>query len=311
MTKRYRPLAGSTATTSPLPWVRHAVVVLALSLAWPAAAGGADPTETTNPVGINTGELGATSPPASGSAETAGEDDATDSTTASATSSTTSSATASAPPPALLPYTAEYRISYDGLSTTAERSLRKTGNTWHLAQDASIFFLKVSEQAQIEDTPSGLRSQQYQYRNSVSSKRDQNIVFDWQAGVVADRQADKPWQKPLNGNLTDQLGSQLQLRAALINGSFADGFEQTIVKKGKTKTYQYQVLDHETVDSALGKIDTIKLRRYREGSSAESVIWVAKKWNYLIVKLQQIEDDDTFSLELLSATLDGQQLAAQ
>ncbi|QQD17615.1 DUF3108 domain-containing protein [Spongiibacter nanhainus] len=295
MTKRSRPQAGNTATIEAQVrlWRAAIIALLTLNLALPAAAGGSGPdTATTPAVGINTSELDAIEPP-------------------SASDNDTPDVPPKTPTPALLPYTAEYRISYDGMSTTADRTLRKDGDTWHLAQDASIFFLKVSEEARVKASSSGLRTQQYSYRNSVSSKRNQHIIFDWEAGVVADRQARKPWQKPLSGNLSDQLGSQLQLRATLLSGRFKDGYEQTIVNKGKIKTYQYNLLGEETVESALGTVDTIKLRRHREGSSAEAIIWLAKGWNYLIVKLEQLEDDDAFSLELLNAKLDGQQLAAK
>lgn len=309
MTKRSRPQAGNTATTERRSrlWLTATAGLLAIGFAMPALAGGNHPDQAATPdVGINTSELdSAPSPNASSNAPGA---DVTDSGTPT-TEADPPSATPEAEP-ALLPYTAEYRISYDGLSTTADRTLRKDGDIWHLAQDASIFFLKVSEEARVKASSSGLRTQQYNYRNSVSSKRNQHIVFDWDAGVVADRQAQKPWQKPLSGNLTDQLGSQLQLRATLVSGRFQDGFEQTIVNKGKIKTYQYQLLGEEKVESALGTVDTVKLRRHREGSSAEAIIWLAKEWNYLIVKLEQLEDDDAFSLELLNAKLDGQQLAA-
>lgn len=275
-------------------WRAATIALLTLSLALPATAGGSGPDAATTPaVGINTSELDAISPPSAD----ARHNDAPDTPPKT-------------PTPALLPYTAEYRISYDGMSTTANRTLKKDGDTWHLAQDASIFFLKVSEEARVKASSSGLRTLQYNYRNSVSSKRNQHITFDWEAGVVADRQARKPWQKPLSGNLTDQLGSQLQLRAALVSGRFQDGFEQTIINKGKIKTYQYQLLEKEKVESALGTVDTVKLRRHREGSSAETIIWLAKEWNYLIVKLEQLEDDDAFSLELLNAKLDGRQLVA-
>jgi len=295
MTKRSRPQAGNTATIEAQVrlWRAATIALLTLNLALPAAAGGSGPdTATTPAAGINTSELDAIEPP-------------------SASDNKTPDVPPKTPTPALLPYTAEYRISYDGMSTTADRTLRKDGDTWHLAQDASIFFLKVSEEARVKASSSGLRTHQYSYRNSVSSKRNQHIIFDWEAGVVADRQARKPWQKPLSGNLSDQLGSQLQLRATLLSGRFKDGYEQTIVNKGKIKTYQYHLLGEETVESALGTVDTIKLRRHREGSSAEAIIWLAKDWNYLIVKLEQLEDDDAFSLELLNAKLDGQQLAAK
>lgn len=209
------------------------------------------------------------------------------------------------PPIPLHPYRAEYQISHNGLSTVAKRELARRGEHWVLSQNARIFFLKVDEEALIETTDSGLRPLRYDYENSVSSKRNQRIRFDWQRNTVADKKARKPWSFELKDNYTDQLSSQLQLRQQLLAGSFDDNghIEQTIISNGKIKTYRIEKLGEESVETALGNFDTVKLRRHREGSSSETFIWMAPELNFLIVKMEQVEDDDNFSLEILKADI--------
>ncbi len=212
----------------------------------------------------------------------------------------------------LLPYRAEYHISHDGLSTTAQRSLQRDGEHWRLSQQASLFFLKVDEESLIENRDGQLRPLRYRYSNNVNSKQNQHIVFDWARGIVSDNKTQKPWQKALKSDYSDQLSSQLQLRQMLVNGELGEASTQTIVKKkGKLKTYRIERLGEERLNTDIGALDTVKLRRHREGSSSETFIWLAPQLNYLIVKLEQFEDDQVYSLSILSAAIeDPRQTAA-
>src|SRR5690606_28477966 len=123
----------------------------------------------------------------------------------------------------------------------------------------------------------------------IRSKSNQHIVFDWASGEASDKVYRKPWTLPLEDDYTDQLTSQLQLRQRLLNGGDDASWTQTIVKNGKIKKYQIEKQGEERLHTNVGPMDTIKLRRKREGSSAETLIWLAPAWDYLIVRLQQIE----------------------
>lgn len=208
----------------------------------------------------------------------------------------------------ILPYQAEYKISSNSLTTTATRSLSKQGNNWQLSQHAKLMFIKVSEESVIEDGAKGLRPLSYEYSNNFSSRQDQKINFDWQKGLASDKKYRKPWTAHLTAGTFDQLSAQLQMRQALIHGRFDTAMAQTVVNRGKHKTYQVEKIGEEVIDSPVGKLNTVKLSRSREGSDSETIVWLAKDWNYLIVRLEQTDEDDTYSLELLSATLNGKKV---
>ncbi|MBB5186859.1 hypothetical protein HNQ57_001122 [Zhongshania antarctica] len=208
----------------------------------------------------------------------------------------------------ILPYEAEYKISSNSLTTTATRSLSKQGNNWQLSQRAKLMFIKVSEESIIEDGAMGLRPLRYEYSNSFSSKHDQKINFDWPRALASDKKYRKPWSAPLTAGTFDQLSAQLQMRQALISGRFDTTMVQTVVNRGKHKTYRVEKMGEEVIDSPVGKLNTVKLRRSREDSDSETIVWLAKDWNYLIVRLEQTDEDDTYSLELLSATLNAKKV---
>lgn len=216
---------------------------------------------------------------------------------------------------ALLPYEASYQIKHDNLSTNGSRQLQRQGDDWLLSQRANILFLKVEEHSTIEQHQGVLRPRNYRYENSVSKKQRQRIHFDWSKKMASDHEARKPWSKPLHDGTYDQLSGQLALRQQLIGNANADNFSQTIVKKGRFKTYRFENMGEELIDGPLGKVRAVKLRRHRTKSkstkrNSETFIWLAPAWNYLIVRMRQEDEDGLFSLELLRATLDGEPLPA-
>ena len=206
---------------------------------------------------------------------------------------------------ALTPYRAHYQISHDGLSTMAERILERDGDHWRLSQHAKLFFFKVDEESKLEVHKGTLRPLSYRYENNVSSKKNLELTFDWAKQTVSDKQAKKPWQKALKPHFSDQLSAQLQLREMLIKGQLDSQQNQTVVKrKGKLKTYGISRIGEERIETAMGTLQTVKLRKHRDGSSSETFIWLAPELNYLIVKLEQREDDELYSMNLLSAEFD-------
>ncbi|MBD2858388.1 DUF3108 domain-containing protein [Spongiibacter sp. KMU-158] len=220
-----------------------------------------------------------------------------------------------APSSVLLPYTAYYRMHHNGLSAEAKRSLVKNGdNQWQLSQKAKLFFIRVSEESQLKEHDGQLRPLFYNYENSISSRQNQQINFDWQNLTASDQTFRKPWQMPLLPEYTDQLSAQLQMRQALIDNRFADKLEQTILTKGKMKTFVLEIAGEEVLDTPAGKLNTIKLRRYRKDKPEDRdnamLVWLAKDWNYLIVRLESRDEDELFMLELLNAQLAGKAVGA-
>jgi hypothetical protein len=205
----------------------------------------------------------------------------------------------------ILPYQAKYKISSNSLTTTATRSLSKQGNNWLLKQHAKLVFIRVSEESVIEDSDDGLRPLHYEYSNNMSSRQDQNIDFHWTTQSATDKKYRKPWSSKISADTFDQLGAQLKMREALMYDRLGGEISQTVVNRGKHKTYTIKKLGEETIDSPAGKLRTVKLLRSRPGSSSETTVWLAKDWNYLIVRLEQREDDEVYSLELINATLNG------
>ncbi len=58
-------------------------------------------------------------------------------------------------------------------------------------------------------------------------------------------------------------------------------------------TYDFRVLGEERVDTVVGSVDAIKVERVRDPTQSKriTILWFAKDWDYLLVRLQQVEKD--------------------
>ena len=81
-----------------------------------------------------------------------------------------------------------------------------------------------------------------------------------------------------------------------------------MVDGDEIETYDFRVLGEEVVRTAAGLIDAIKVERVRDPtqSSRKTILWFAKDWDYLLVRLHQVEKDGKeYQIMLKSGTVDG------
>ena len=89
----------------------------------------------------------------------------------------------------------------------------------------------------------------------------------------------------------DSLSYQLQLQLDLQRG-VRGNFSYPIAKRGAVSQIKFVQVGRETIDTPMGKIDSIKLKLDR-GADAKRVtyIWFSTKHNFIITQLQQTEAD--------------------
>jgi len=205
------------------------------------------------------------------------------------------------------PFEATYKAKYRGIGVTATRSLTTLadGNQqFSFLADSLIAEMQESTQFQWSETDH-IVPLHYSYERSVmGSKRQAKLTFNWQKGKVTNNVEDKPWDMSVPVGALDKLSYQLQLQADLINGKPLSGYE--VADGGKLKRYDFEIVGEETLKTRAGKFEVVKVRRLRDqDEERQTVIWFAKNWNYLVVRLQQEEDDKSYEIDLTSATLNG------
>ncbi|MNQ74052.1 hypothetical protein D3C85_888010 [compost metagenome] len=77
------------------------------------------------------------------------------------------------------------------------------------------------------------------------------------------------------------------------------------------ETYDFRVLGEERVNTKAGVVDAIKVERVRDPtqSSRKTVLWFAKDWDFLLVRLHQVEKDGKeYQIMLKEGEVNGKQV---
>lgn len=147
-------------------------------------------------------------------------------------------------------------------------------------------------------TESGFRPEVYQYRKTGDKERYAELRFDWEAGQVVNDVENKPWRMAIDPGVTDRLVAQLQLMWSLSRKhndktlSVADG--------GKLRTFTIRVEGRETIDTPMGRFETVKITRSSEDGKYVTTFWCAPALSYLVVKGQHNEKGEKFTMRLES-----------
>ncbi|HDZ09138.1 DUF3108 domain-containing protein [Pseudohongiella sp.] len=212
------------------------------------------------------------------------------------------------------PYEARYEARARGLSTDAYRNLVQTDtNVYQLGHGLSLRVLganliTVTETSHFYWIDSGAVPVSYSYEQSGLRRRQEQISFDWEqqrASVVRnDRETDTAIYPGLLDNLsfTAQMSSQLNANADLLD--VGTTLEYQILDGTEPETQVYRVAARETVETLAGALDTVLVERVREPDSDRSTrIWLAIDHEFVLAKLEQVEDGDTTELLLSAMTM--------
>nr|VFJ88822.1 MAG: Protein of unknown function (DUF3108) [Candidatus Kentron sp. H]VFJ90378.1 MAG: Protein of unknown function (DUF3108) [Candidatus Kentron sp. H]VFJ97026.1 MAG: Protein of unknown function (DUF3108) [Candidatus Kentron sp. H] len=131
----------------------------------------------------------------------------------------------------------------------------------------------------------------YRYHRGGKKGRRVEVVFDWGRGVVRNTAKGKTWQMPVPPDTLDKNVYVLALMRDL--GKGLRNFEYAIADGGRIKTYRFSFVGEESLDTALGPVETLLIERIRETLARETTFWCAPKFDYLPVKVVHREKDDT------------------
>jgi len=206
-------------------------------------------------------------------------------------------------------FRAIYKAKFSGFSIEASRELHTLPNQQQqLSFRASTWLAKLNETSRFSWGDLGqLIPRRYEYhRSGLGKPRDAVLDFDWARLRVVNNVQAKPWSMTIPELTLDKLSYQLQLRSDLLNGK--QSLQYDIADGGRLKTYLFEMVGEEMLQTRLGKLATVKIKKIRStGKKRTTYIWMAKNWDYLLVKLQQTENNGkTYAIHLLSAEIDGE-----
>jgi hypothetical protein len=193
----------------------------------------------------------------------------------------------------LKPFSASYTADWKQIpvSGSAERSLQKQADgRWLLNFKAAMLVASLTEESTFRIDGTTFLPLTYRYdRSGLGKGKSVELDFDWDAKKVIGSDRGDQVSLPLNRGIQDKSTYQ-------------------VVDGGDIETYDFRVLGEEKVETMAGSVDAIKVERVRDPtqSSRKTVLWFAKDWNYLLVRLYQVEKDGKeYQIMLKDGSVDG------
>lgn len=211
--------------------------------------------------------------------------------------------------PALKPYSASYTADMQRIPVSGKAGHTLAQNddgSWQLTFDASMFVASMSESSHFELIDGQIRPLGYRYeRKGLGRNRETRQVFDWAAGTVTGNHRDKVIDLATEPGLLDKTSYQLALQLDLMAGK--ENLHYRVVDGRSIDEYEFEITGTRQVDTAVGRFDAVEVVRVRDADAKrQTTLWFARDWNYMLVRLQQIESDgQEYQIMLKEATLDG------
>lgn len=204
----------------------------------------------------------------------------------------------------------EYTSSALGFKVTATHELKENKDgTYEMHFNAKSWFAKIDEVShlRIDEEKKKVIPLHYIYKRRVMKKdRDAELTFNWDKKTVTNNVQNTSWKMDITQQVQDKLSYQLQLQMDLINGK--ENLVYQIADGGRLKKYAFEIEGEEMLKTPLGTVNTVKVKRSREKDDRVTYAWLAKDWDYLLVRLQQEEDGDAHTIYLSKATVNGKKI---
>ncbi|WP_236234319.1 DUF3108 domain-containing protein [Pseudomonas tohonis] len=213
----------------------------------------------------------------------------------------------------LKPFEASYTADWKTMpiSGTAGRSLKKLDDgRWQLDFEASMLVASLTETSVFRLENNAFLPQTYRFNRSGLGKSKQiELDFDWGEKQVIGSDRGNQVRVPLNRGLVDKSTYQLVLQHDVAAGKKSMSYQ--VIDGDEVETYDFRVLGEEKVETKAGTVDAIKVERVRDPtqSNRKTMLWFAKDWGYLLVRLNQVEKDGKeYQIMLKDGTVDGRKV---
>lgn len=220
-----------------------------------------------------------------------------------ATLALTSAANAAQP----TPFDATYETNYGVLSARGERKLEPVSDgTWKMENNAHVLMVNVIERSTFTWENERVISQTYEFVNPLSQDRGLSLGFDWPKSIVTNNGSKQTLQ--LAPGVYDKLSYQAQMQMDVCaNPTNYPGEDFTVVDRNRLKTYRVEMIGRDVQKTPVGMLTTIHLKQFRpdKRDGKDTQIWLAADWNCLLVRLDQYEGNDVYSLKLVKAKVNG------
>ncbi len=200
-----------------------------------------------------------------------------------------------AAPPATVK--AHYEVHKDGLHVaTVSEAFEQRGSAYSIVSESNpagllaIFVrtrIKVTSTGSV--TPAGLRPDQLEYGRLDDASKNVSARFDWKTDQLSMTFDGRTETIALPKDTQDRLSLMYQFMFLPADRLANLAFHMTNGKK--IEAYRYQLAGRETLNTALGKLNTVHLVKQREAGDNAVEVWLAPEHHHLPVKVLIVEND--------------------
>lgn len=201
--------------------------------------------------------------------------------------------------PELRPYTVRYQVSYLNVSGgILQGSLHREGNGPRWVYETKVEPSLLGRMLVAEDAvgratmtigPDGVRPLSFRLEDGKSAtKNDVRYDYDWTAMRVRGKAKSKPIDVPLLPGTQDAGSIQPAILLALMSGRAPA--EVPVMSGTRLKTYRYASEGKATLDTALGRMETVIWSSTREGSDRMTRSWHAPALGFVPVQVVNYRD---------------------
>ncbi len=191
------------------------------------------------------------------------------------------------------PFTATYYGSYKGWRVDATQRLAALPDgRWQFTLNANNPVGSINQQSIFTLANNALTSERYRHERKVLVKNNiSEIHFNWKNQQATSQYKDNQYKIKLQGGELDDLNYQLVLRCDLLSGKTE--FHYPVIDHQEIDMLDFKVVGEEKLDTELGSLNTVVVKRIRNNNNRITTLWFAKDMDYQMVKLLQEERKDT------------------
>ena len=79
-----------------------------------------------------------------------------------------------------------------------------------------------------------------------------------------------------------------------------------IADRIRLREYEFEITGKEIIETPIGKFNTVRATRIRRESDRITTFWMSPEYEFLLIRLKQIEENGGFELLLKEAEFNGQ-----
>ena len=202
-------------------------------------------------------------------------------------------------------YEAKYKFESDEINITGIRKFNKNSEGYEIEFQASNLFAGMNFSSLFDFDNYKVIPRSYDVK--IKPKfldRDQFIKFDYKNNQIVSTGSNK-WSEIINKDLLimDPLNVQIMIRTLVKDNKTEFSLNIVDMQKGGFKEYDFEVMGNEMCVFNNEEINCVVLQRSREGSNRKVTYYLMEKYEYMFLKIVDInpERKNTLSLvEILS-----------